>query len=49
MGLHGWLIWKMPVTTLITLKLHVIPFEEFEEITASLVIFDVSNYETKVK
>jgi hypothetical protein len=34
MGLYGWLIWKMPVTTLIMLKLPVTRFEEFKEITA---------------
>jgi hypothetical protein len=34
MGLHGWLIWKMPVTTLIVLKVSIFRFEESEEITA---------------
>jgi len=34
MGLHGWLIWKTPVTTLIVLKVPVIRFEKYEEITA---------------
>ena len=33
MGLYIWLIWKMSVTTLIMLKVPVIRFEEFEEIT----------------